>query len=129
MNQKPTYTTIDEYIQLFPEEIQERMEKLRQVIHEAAPEAKEKISWRMPTFDYYGNLVHFAAQKNHMGFYPGASGVASFRDDLTDYITSKGAIQFPHSKSIPYDLVEKIVLFRVEQNKQDHEAKKLTKKK
>jgi len=110
------YTTIDGYIELFPQDIQERLQRLRQTIRQAAPEATEKISWRMPTFYLFGNLVHFAMGKHHVGFYPGASGVEHFLGELTGYKTSKGAIQFPISRPIPYELVERIVRFRVEEN-------------
>lgn len=125
---KSTYATIDEYIALFPSEIQETLQKLRKTIKEAAPEAKEKISWQMPTFDYFGNLVHFAAQSKHIGLYPGASGVENFQEKLTEYKTSKGAIQFPMSKPIPYALVTEIVRFRAAENKAAAESKKKNKK-
>ena len=108
--------TIDEYIAQFPPEIQQALKALRAVIREAAPEAQEKISWRMPTYALHGNLVHFAAHKNHIGFYPSASGIAAFQDRLQDYSWSKGAVQFPYSKPLPYDLVAEIVRFRVEEN-------------
>jgi uncharacterized protein YdhG (YjbR/CyaY superfamily) len=112
---KPTanYTNIDEYIALFPEEIQKILVKIRAVIREAAPGAVEKISWRMPTFHQKENLVHFAVMKNHIGFYPGADGVAAFAAELGEYKTSKGAIQFPLGKAIPYPLIAKITRFRV----------------
>lgn len=117
MDEKKTqYTTIDEYIALFPDDIQVRLQTLRRTIHLAAPQATEKISWQMPTFYLYGNLVHFAMGKHHVGFYPGASGVEHFLGELTGYKTSKGAIQFPLSRPIPYELVARIVRFRVEEN-------------
>lgn len=108
--------TIDEYIEQFTNNIQDILKKLKSVIKEAAPESEEKISWGMPTFVLHGNLVHFATHKNHIGFYPGASGVENFKDELLEYKTSKGAIQFNIDKPIPYDLVHKIVKFRVEEN-------------
>ena len=108
--------TIDEYIALYSPEVRERLKALRAVIREAAPEAREKISWRMPTFTLNGDLVHIAAYRNHIGFYPGASGIESFKDRLQGYSWSKGAVQFPHSKPLPYDLVEEIVRFRVQEN-------------
>lgn len=119
-----TYTTIDEYISKFPPEIQEKMEALRKVIKEAAPEAIEKISWQMPTFYLHGNLVHFAGHKNHMGLYPGENGVAAFTDELSGYRCSKGAIQFPYDKPMPYELITRIVTFRVSENMEQAQAKK-----
>ena len=107
------YTTIDEYIALFPEEIQKILVQIRAVIREAAPEAVEKISYRMPTFHQKENLVHFAVMKNHIGFYPGAEGVAAFAAELGEYQTSKGAIRFHLGKAIPYPLIAKITRFRV----------------
>lgn len=107
---------IDTYIAQFPMSVQMKLSALRKCIQMAAPEAYEKISYQMPTFDLHGNLVHFAAFKNHIGFYPGSSGVAAFSSKLTDYHTSKGAIQFPNDQEIPFDLVTEIVLFRVKEN-------------
>lgn len=115
---------VGEYILQFSPEVQEKLQTLRRAIREAAPEAQEKISWGMATFTHFGNLVHFAANKNHTGFYPGANGVAVFADKLSEYETSKGAIQFPYSKPLPLDLVKEIVRFRVQENTQLHEAKK-----
>ncbi len=112
------------YIAQYPEELQKRLTELRNAIREAAPEAGEKISWGMPTFTLHGNLVHFAANKKHVGFYPGANGVAQFAHKLTDYGTSKGAIQFPLEKPQPLELVKEIVRFRVWENLELYEAKK-----
>ncbi len=111
-----SYTTIDEYISLFPPETQAVLQTVRKTIREAAPNAQEKISWQMPTFFYLGNLVHFAAFKNHVGLYPGASGVETFQNELKEYKTSKGAIQFPYTKPIPLLLIQKIVQFRLAEN-------------
>jgi uncharacterized protein YdhG (YjbR/CyaY superfamily) len=113
---KAGYKTIDEYIQTFPEDIQSILQKMRETIHQAAPEAEEVISYQMPAFKLKGILVYFAAAKQHIGFYPTASGVEAFQKELASYKTSKGAIQFPLDKPIPYDLVEKIVKFRVKEN-------------
>lgn len=110
-----TEDTIDEYIARYPEDKQIILAKIRKTIRKAAPKAAEKISYRMPTFHQKQNLVHFAVMKNHIGFYPGAEGVAAFSNELAGYKTSKGAIQFPFSKPIPYDLIEKITAFRVRQ--------------
>ena len=122
-----TFHTIDEYILQFPEEVQEILKTVRNVIKAAAPEASEKISYQMPTFAIHGNLVHFAAYKNHIGFYPTPSGILAFEDALSDYKRSKGAVQFPLNKPIPYDVISEIVTFRVEENIKKAEAK--TKKK
>lgn len=120
---------IDEYIASYPPEIQEKLQSLRIVIRETAPMASEKISYGMPTFYLYGNLVHFAMQKAHIGFYPGPSGVSEFADELKGYKTSKGAIQFPINKPIPFDLVKKITVYRVEENIRWEMEKKSAKKK
>lgn len=109
--------SIDEYIAQFPQEIQEILNKLRQVIKESAPNTEEKISYGMPTFVLNGNLVHFAACKNHIGFYPTPNGINAFQQELSGYKTSKGAVQFPIGEPIPYELVSKIVKFRVSENK------------
>ena len=109
--------TIDAYISRYDEDVQAILQEFRRVIKEEAPDATEKISYQMPTFYLNGNLVHFALQKNHIGFYPSPSGVAAFKEELTEYKTSKGAIQFPLTKPIPYELVRRIVRFRVEEAK------------
>lgn len=117
MNQNlNTLLTTDTYITQFPMSVQMKLSALRKCIQMAAPEAYEKISYQMPTFDLHGNLVHFAAFKNHIGFYPGSSGVEAFISKLALYHTSKGAIQFPIDQEIPFDLVREIVLFRVKEN-------------
>ncbi len=108
--------TVDAYIAQFPSEIQAVMQAMRKAVREAAPEAGEKISWQMPTFTYHGNLVHFAGSKNHLGFYPGPSGVAHFLGELTEYKTSKGAIQFPYTKLLPLELIGRIVKYRMAEN-------------
>lgn len=126
MNKTETkFTTIDQYIKQFPPDVQAKLEKLRVVIQEAAPEATEAIKYMMPTYIYHRNLVHFAAYKNHIGFYPNPSGVAEFAEELSKYVTSKGAIQFPIDKEMPYDLVERIVKHRV---KEEDERAKLKQK-
>ncbi len=110
------YTTINEYIQTFPPEIQDILAKIRQTIHQTAPEAVEAITYQMPTFKLKGkNLVYFAAFKKHIGFYPLPSGIKSFEKELAPYARSKGTVQFPLDKPIPYDLIEKIVRFRVKE--------------
>ncbi len=119
------YTTIEEYIALQPEEVHPVLRELWSVIRSCVPEGtEEKISWRMPTFALYGNLIHFAAFKNHVGLYPGSEGVEAFADRLEGYKNSKGAIQFPFSKPMPYDLIRDIVKYRVSENIRLHEEKK-----
>jgi uncharacterized protein YdhG (YjbR/CyaY superfamily) len=120
---KISFKTIDEYISPFPPEVQEILQTLRKVIKESAPEAKEKISYQMPTFVLRGNLVHFAAYKNHIGFYPGASGIAAFEQKLSEYKSSKGTVQFPIDKPLPYELISEMVKFRVTENKKKAESK------
>ena len=112
------FITIDEYIKTFPEDIQRILQKMRQTIRDAAPEAVEAISYQMPTFKLNGNLVHFAAFKNHIGFYPAPSGIEAFKKELSHYTGAKGSVQFPLDKPIPYDLVKKITLFRVKETLQ-----------
>jgi uncharacterized protein YdhG (YjbR/CyaY superfamily) len=118
------FKTIDDYIATFPDDIQAILEKLRQTIREAAPEAEEAISYQMPTFKLHGNLMHFAAFKNHIGFYPAPSGIEEFEKELAPYRASKGSIRFPLSKPIPFDLVSKIVQFRVKENLEKQKSKK-----
>lgn len=125
---KINYESIDDYISNFSPEVQQILQTLRTVIKELVPDAKEKISYQMPTFALHGNLVHFAAYKNHIGFYPAASGIAAFKSELEQYKGSKGAIQFPIEEPIPYDLISKIVQFRVAENIERAENK-LKKKK
>jgi uncharacterized protein YdhG (YjbR/CyaY superfamily) len=108
--------SIDDYIVGFPEEIQQILEKLRATIKNAAPEAEETIKYRMPTFTLKGNLVHFAAFKNHIGFYPAPTGIESFRKELSAYKGAKGSVQFPIDKPLPLNLITKIVRYRVKEN-------------
>ena len=108
---------IDAYIAKFPSEVKQRLELVRQTIREAAPEAYEAISYGMPTFKLNGNLVHFAGYKKHIGFYPTPSGIEAFAEDLHAYHTSKGAIQFPLDRELPLDLIRRIVIFRVDEQK------------
>jgi len=113
------YKTIDEYIAMFPENVRDILEELRRVIRKSAPGVEETISYGIPTFDLNGkHLVHFAAYKNHVGFYPGgSSGIKAFKKELSPYKTSTGTAQFPLDKPIPFDLVKNIVKFRVRENK------------
>ena len=109
------FETIDDYILSFPKATQIILKKIRKAIKEEAPEATEAISYGMPTFKLNGNLVHFAAYKHHIGFYPTPSGVEAFKKDLEKFKTSKGAIQFPIDKPMPLDLFKKIVKYRVKE--------------
>lgn len=107
---------IDEYIGAFPNEVQEILEKVRMTIQTAAPEAKEKISYSMPAFEQNGIVVYFAAFKNHIGLYALPSGHEEFKEELSQYKSGKGSVQFPLKDKIPYDLITKIVKFRVKEN-------------
>jgi uncharacterized protein YdhG (YjbR/CyaY superfamily) len=127
-NSRPTPKNIDEYIAGYPADIQQILQKIRALIHETAPEAQETISYQVPTFTLKGNLVHFAAFKSHISFFPASSGVEKFKNELEGYKTSKGTIQFPLGQPIPYDLIRRIVLFRVQENLARAEAKAKKKK-
>jgi uncharacterized protein YdhG (YjbR/CyaY superfamily) len=108
--------TIDEFISMFPLDVRNRLKKLRKIIKESAGQAEETISYGIPTFKLNGNLVHFAAYKNHIGFYPTSSGIEAFKKKLLPYKWAKGSVQFPLNKPIPFDLVKKIVVYRVKEN-------------
>jgi uncharacterized protein YdhG (YjbR/CyaY superfamily) len=123
MNKTPP-TTIDEYIALFPKDIQAILEKIRATIKKAAPAAQETINYQMPTFTLHGNLVHFAAFKSHIGFYPTPSGIENFKKELSIYEGAKGSVRFPLDKPIPYALIGKIVKFRVKETLEKVEAKR-----
>ena len=120
--EKPT--TIDEYIAAFPADVQEILQKVRETIKTAAPQATEAISYGMPTFKLEGNLVHFGAFKTHLGFYPIPSGLEQFKEELAQYKGGKGSVQFPFDQPMPYALITKIVEFRVTENLQKAAAKK-----
>ena len=113
---KKGFKTVDEYIATFPKNVQSILEELRQAIRESAPEAEEAISYQMPAFKLDGVLVWFAAFKNHIGFFPTSSAIEAFKEELFDYKVSKGTIRFPLDKPIPFDLVKKIVKYRVKEN-------------
>lgn len=122
-NMKPV-KSIDDYIKTFPQEIQIILEQVRQAIIISAPEAEETINYQIPTFKLNGNLVHFAAFKNHIGFYPAQSGLKAFRKEISKYKSSKGSVQFPIDEPMPLSLISKIVKYRVKENS----SKKITKK-
>ncbi|MBK8042591.1 MAG: DUF1801 domain-containing protein [Haliscomenobacter sp.] len=108
--------TVDEYIALFPKEVQEILEKLRTVISENAPDAEETINYQLPTFKLHGNLIHFGAFKNHIGLYPTPSGMEQFKEALSAYENAKGSVKFPLNQPLPWDLIREIVRFRVNEN-------------
>jgi uncharacterized protein YdhG (YjbR/CyaY superfamily) len=108
--------SINQYISEAPQEVQKKLLELRAVIKAEVPDAEERIAYGMPTFSQNGNLVHFAAFKNHIGFFPAPSGIENFKDELAKYKTSKGTVQFPLDEDIPMDLVREIVRFRLKEN-------------
>ncbi len=117
MTNKKQCTTIDEYIKTCPEDVQSILENIRQTIRKAAPEAVETMSYGIPTFNLDGkSLVYFAAWKKHIALYPLPSGTEAFKKEVSHYKGTKGSIHFPFDKSIPYDLVEKIVRFRMKED-------------
>lgn len=124
MDSKMLYNSVDEYIAAQPENVKGLLEELRQIIKQAAPTASEVISYGMPAYKLNGVLVYFAANKQHIGFYPTASPILVFKDELTGYKTSKGAIQFPIKNGIPATLVTKIVEYRANEDEVRTMAKK-----
>jgi uncharacterized protein YdhG (YjbR/CyaY superfamily) len=110
------FDAIDSYIASFPKETQNILEQLRMTIRKAAPEAEETINYGIPTFTLKGNLVHFAAFKNHIGFYPTPTAIEAFKKDLSAYDGAKGSVKFPLDKPIPFDLISRIVKFRIIEN-------------
>jgi uncharacterized protein YdhG (YjbR/CyaY superfamily) len=117
------YQTIDEYLDSIPQDLKNKLQILRSTIQEAAPDSTEAICYQMPTFKLNGNLLHFAAYKTHIGFYPGPSAIKAFVDELAPYNLSKGTIRFTLEDEIPLNLIFRIVKFRVEQNKSKLKAK------
>jgi uncharacterized protein YdhG (YjbR/CyaY superfamily) len=116
--QRLYYSTMDEYIAAFPKDVQDILEKLRLTIKKAAPDAEEAISYQMPAFKLHGNLVYFAAFKNHIGFFPTSSGIKAFREELASFETAKGTVRFPINRPLPLSLIRKIVKYRVKENLQ-----------
>jgi uncharacterized protein YdhG (YjbR/CyaY superfamily) len=114
---------IDEYIAGFPNDVRGILEKIRMTIRKAAPDAEETIKYQIPTFTLKGNLVHFAAYKKHIGFYPAPTGNEKFKNELSVYKGAKGSVKFPLDKPIPFDLISKIVKFRIRENLERAEAK------
>jgi uncharacterized protein YdhG (YjbR/CyaY superfamily) len=115
-SQETRFRTIDEYIATFPDDVQALLQAVRATIHAAAPDAVELISYGMPAFAQEGNLVYFAALKNHIGLYPTSSGIAAFQQEISAYESSKGAVKFPKDQPMPLDLITKIVQYRVTEN-------------
>ncbi|MDK2826200.1 MAG: hypothetical protein PWQ63_75 [Methanolobus sp.] len=113
---KTEFHNVDEYIAMFPENVQDKLKELRELIREIAPEAEETISYKMPTFRLNGSLLHFAAYKNHIGLYPTPSGITEFKDELSSYKHAKGSVQFPIDETLPINLIRKMVAFRVKEN-------------
>jgi uncharacterized protein YdhG (YjbR/CyaY superfamily) len=119
-----TPKNIDEYIAGFPQDVQERLHKLRAIVREVAPDAKEALKYRMPTFVLQENLVHFAAFESHVGFYPTPSAIEAFKNELKGYESAKGSVQFPHKQPVPFGLIKKMVKFRVNEIQTKMAAKK-----
>ena len=111
------FTTIDSYLGQFNGEIRARLDAIRSTIRAAVPDAEERISYQMPTFSLNGNLIHFAAFKNHIGVYPTPDGIEAFTKDLEGYKNAKGSVQFPHDLPLPLDLIGRIAQFRGEENR------------
>lgn len=106
----------DDYLHRFPKEVRQRLQKMRLTVKKAAPQAKEKISYGIPSFTVNGMLVWFAAFKNHIGFYPRTSAIAAFKKELSTYKSAKGSVRFPFDKPLPLDLIGRMVKFRVKEN-------------
>jgi len=125
---KIEFKDTDEYIATFPKETKEVLQQVRTAIKTSAPKAEEVISYGMPAFKLHGMLVYFAGYKQHIGFYPTASGIAAFKDELSKYKNAKGSVQFPLDKSMPIALIKKMVKFRVKENLEKEKLKKQLKK-
>ncbi len=108
--------SIDAYVQEQPPAIRKRLKEIRSIVRQIAPAATEKISYRMPAFFLNGVIVYFGAFRNHIGFYPGANGVAAFQNEIKSYKSAKGSIQFPHDRPLPAALIRRIVKYRVKEN-------------
>jgi uncharacterized protein YdhG (YjbR/CyaY superfamily) len=117
-------TTIDQYIKVFPKDVQQKLSEMRSTIRRAAPDATEKIAYGVPTFFLNGNLVHFAAFARHIGFYPAPSAIAHFQTKLKQFKSAKGSVQFPLDEPLPLGLVADIVKFRVAENSRQKAKKR-----
>ena len=118
------FKTIDEYIGMFPDDVQTILNQIRQTIREAAPGSEETINYQMPTFTLNGNMVHFAAFKTHIGFYPTPTGIEAFKEELSPYKGAKGSVQFPIDQPMPLSLIRRIVEYRVKENSERKPKKK-----
>jgi len=127
--EKKNYKDIDEYIADYPKDVQKILAKVRATIRKAAPQAQEAISYQIPAFKQNGNLIHFGAYKTHIGLYPAPRGVEKFKKDLERYGSGKATLKFPLDEPVPYDLITKIVEFRVKQNSEKTKTKVTAKKK
>ena len=107
---------IKAYITSFSPEIQSKLKEIRNIISSVVPLADETISYGIPTFKMGRNLVHYAGYKKHIGFYPGAFGIANFKNELEKFKHAKGSVQFPHQQPLPKMLIKKIVKFKVQEN-------------
>ena len=123
MKTRKAARNIDEYIAGFPDDVQKILQKIRTTIRKAAPDAEEAISYQIPTFTLHGNLIHFAAFKNHIGLYPTPRGAEEFKAELSGYEGGKGTVRFPLDKPIPFALIGRIVKFRVKENLKRAKAK------
>jgi uncharacterized protein YdhG (YjbR/CyaY superfamily) len=117
MKKSPSTDSLDAYIASFPTQVQDRLSKIRSIICKAAPEATEAIKYQIPTFVLGGNLMHFAAFKQHIGFYPTPSTIEEFKSELQGFKSAKGSIQFPLDQPLPYDLIRRMVRFRVQEKR------------
>ena len=126
---KKVITSVEEYILQSQPEVQSLLLEIRSFILKIAPMVEETISYQMPTYRYYGNLVHFAAHSHHIGFYPGPDGIEAFKERFAGLKFSKGAVQFDLDKPIPFDLIEEIVMYRLKENERKHIEKSQKKKK
>ena len=124
MKKQQNINTVDDYIASCPSDIQGILLELRNTIRKAAPDSEERISYMMPAFFQMGILVYFAAQKNHIGFYPTSSGIEAFKEELSEYGLSKGTVRFPLDKPLPLNLISQIVKFKVMENLDKDELKK-----
>ena len=122
MNPKPN--SIQEYLSWFPPEIQAKLQQMREILRQAVPKAEEVISYHMPAFKTSEVLVYYAAAKSHLGYYPTSSGVINFKEELSGYVTSKGAIQFPYDEDLPVQLIGEIAQFRAQEAVERAAAKK-----
>lgn len=119
-------SAVDAYISSFPEHVQKKLQALRNAIHEAAPGAQESMGYGIPTVSHHGTLVHFAAYRRHIGFYPTPSAITAFKSELHHYSTGKGSVQFPLETALPLELIKRMVAYRVKENDEREQAGKAT---